>query len=627
MSDLLFIPLYKLVESQDNVRRTARKQDIDGLAASIDAHGLLQNLSVTAREDGKFAVISGARRHAALKLLVRQGKRAKDWPTPCKLVTPASAAEASLAENVQRVDMNAMDEVEAFAALVAAGQSPEDVAQRFGATLRHVEQRLALARLSPLIRSAYRRGAVTLEVARAFCLGDQAAQERIFKGMAKPISSAHAVRNALIHGRTPQHDRIALFVGQQAYAAAGGRTVKDLFDDTIAILEDGDILQRLALDRAEALRDALLAEGWGWVDINLAGGPLEGLTAERLRPSERKLNAKEKRKVTALEQEIEEIDGALEGLEDGPDAEALWDRRETLDDARDAVFEAARVYEQDMMAHAGACVGVDRDGKPLIQRGLIRRADLKALNKLRHKTITKHNSDDEDEASPPSGSSLSKALMRDLSLARTRAIRAGVAADAHVGLALIVALLSQQSQDSGDLVGPMIQIGARDFGDDDIFASLRAACAFPESFAEALALDDERLLSCLAILVAETIDLNHEGVSAHDQARQRSGDAIAGAIGLDMSAHWTPDSSFWRRTSKTYALNALAEGSELADLPDAARNAKLKALSKLKKSAFAEATAKMFAQARWLPDCLVTPVGEGALALTEAAKASLAAER
>src|SRR5690606_20861782 len=123
MSDLLFIPLYKLVESQDNVRRTARKQDIDGLAASIDAHGLLQNLSVTAREDGKFAVISGARRHAALKLLVRQGKRAKDWPTPCKLVTPASAAEASLAENVQRVDMNAMDEVEAFAALVAAGQS------------------------------------------------------------------------------------------------------------------------------------------------------------------------------------------------------------------------------------------------------------------------------------------------------------------------------------------------------------------------------------------------------------------------------------------------------------------------------------------------------------------------
>lgn len=414
-------------------------------------------------------------------------------------------------------------------------------------------------------------------------------------------------------------------MGQHAYAAAGGRTVKDLFDDSIAFLEDGDILQRLALDKAEALREALLTEGWGWVDTNLAGQQTEGLAAERLRPSERKLSAKEKRKLTAIEQEITEIDSALEALEDGPEAETLWDRREALDDARDAMFEAARFYEKDLMALAGASLGVDRDGKPLIQRGLIRRADLKALNKLRHKTSSKHSSDDDDDtASPPSGSSLSKALMRDLSLARTRAIRAGVAADAHVGLALLVALLSQQSMSSEELVGPMIQAGLHDFGDDDVFAALRAAHAFPSTFAEALALDDEGLLSCLAILVAESIDLNHEGASAYDQARQRSGDAIAAAIGLDMSAHWTPDSNFWRRTSKAYALQALAESSELADLPDAARNAKLKALAKLNKSAFAEATAKIVAQANWLPDCLVTPLGEGALALTDAAKASLA---
>lgn len=626
MSEILFIPLYKLVESQDNVRRTARKQDIDALAASIDAHGLLQNLTVTARNDGKYAVIAGARRHAALKLLVRTGKRAKDWPTPCKLVTPDSAAEASLAENVQRVDMNPMDEMEAFAALVEAGQSAEDVAQRFGTTLRHVEQRLALARLSPLIRAAYRRGALTLEAARAFCLGDQTAQERIFKGMAKPINSAQAVRNALTQGRTPQDDRLALFVGADAYKTAGGRVVRDLFDDTIAFLEDGDILQRLALEKAETIREALSAEGWGWVEINLAGGQIEGLAPERLRPNERKLNAREKRKVAAIESEIEGIDSALEGLEDGTGSEALWDRREALDDARDAVFEAARVYDRAQMAHAGACVGVDRDGKPFIQRGLIRRADLKALSKLRHKAAALPAGED-DESCPPAGSSLSKALMRDLSLARTRAIRAGVAGDAHVGLALMVTLLSLQSLGSNELVGPMIHAGARDFGDEDFFASVRAARAFPESLAEALALDDVCLLSCLAILVAETIDLTHEGASAQDQARQRSGDAIAAAIRLDMSAHWTPDSNFWQRTSKTFALNALAEGSELADLSGSDRNAKLKALTKLKKSAFAEATAKAFAQSRWLPDCLVTPLDEGARALTNAAKASLAAPR
>jgi ParB family transcriptional regulator, chromosome partitioning protein len=627
MSALQLIPLNKLVESDDNVRRTERKRDIDTLAASIAAHGLLQNLTVTARDDGKFAVVAGARRHAALKLLVRQGERAKDWPTPCQVVESTSAAEASLAENVQRVEMNAMDEVEAFAALVAAGQSPEDVAQRFGTTLRHVEQRLALAHLSPRIRAAYRRGDLTLDVARAFCIGDHEAQERVFKGLAKPITSAHAVRSALTQGRTPLSDRLALFVGVDAYTAAGGRIAKDLFEDNIAFLEDGELLQRLALEKAEALRDALLADGWGWAEINLAGGHIEGFAAERLRPSERKLTAKEKRRLNAVDAEIERIDGELEGMEDGPDADALWDRREALDGERDAIIEAARTYDPALMAHAGAIVGVDRDGKPTIQRGLIRRADLKALDKLRNKAkAAEDSSEDDEDAGAPAGASLSKALTRDLTLARTRAIRAGVASDVHVALALLVCTLAQQSVGSGDLVGPAINATARDFGDDEFFATLRAARAFPETFAEALALDDETLLSCLAILVAETIDLHHEGASAQDRERQHSADMIAGAIRLDMSAHWTPDSAFWQRTSKQYALDALAEGSDLADLPEAKKSAKLKTLAKLKKSEFADAAAKAFTGSRWLPDCLVTPLGEGVLALTDAAEASLAAQ-
>jgi ParB family chromosome partitioning protein len=626
MSALQLIPLNKLVESDDNVRRTERKRDIDTLAASIAAHGLLQNLTVTARKDGKFAVVAGARRHAALKLLVRQGERAKDWPTPCQVVENAAAAEASLAENVQRVEMNAMDEVEAFAALVAAGRSPEDVAQRFGTTLRHVEQRLALAHLSPRIRAAYRRGELTLDVARAFCIGDHEAQERVFKGLAKPITSAHAVRGALTQGRTPLSDRLALFVGVDAYTAAGGRIVKDLFEESIAFLEDGEILQRLALEKAEALRDALLADGWGWAELNLAGGHLEGFAAERLRPGERKLTAKEKRRLAAVDSEIERIDSELEGIEDGPNADALWDRREALDGERDAIAEAARIYDPALMAHAGVIVGVDRDGKPTIQRGLIRRADLKALDKLRNKAKAAEDISEDDEDAGPAGASLSKALTRDLTLARTRAIRAGVASDVHVALALLVCTLAQQSVGSGDLVGPAINATARDFGDDEFFATLRAARAFPETFAEVLALDDETLLSRLAILVAETIDLHHEGASAQDRERQRSADVIAAAIRLDMSAHWSPDSAFWQRTSKQYALDALAEGSDLADLPEAKKSARLKALAKLKKPEFADAAAKAFSHSRWLPDCLVTPLGEGALALTNAAEASLAAQ-
>lgn len=621
MSDIQHIPLNKLVESADNVRRTERKREIDALAASIAAHGLLQNLTVTERGAGKYAVVAGARRHAALKLLARQGERARDWPVPCHVVDAAVAVEASLAENVQRIDMNAMDEVEAYAALVDGGASVANIAQRFGATIRHVEQRLALARLSPRLRTAYRKGELTLDVARAFCLDpDHAAQERVFKGLSKPISNTHAVRSALTQGRTPASDRMALFVGIDAYTAAGGRIVKDLFEDDIALLEDGDVLQRLALQKAEALRDVVQAEGWGWAEINLAGGHIEGCASERLRATQRKFTAKEKRRMATLDSEIERLDGELAGMEDDERADALWSERQTLEAERDALIETARLYDPALMTHAGAVIGVDRDGKAQIVRGLIRRADLKAVDKLRKQSSTDHEEDEGgDGANPPPGSGLSKALTRDLTLARTRAIRAGVAGDGHVALALIVTMLAQQSVScEEELIGPEVRSTPRDFGDSELFQALKAARAVPATFADCLAQSHEVLIASLAVLVAETIDLTHEGANSRDKDRQRSADAIAAAIDLDMSAHWRADAEFWTRTSKQFALDALADAPALTELSEAARCAKLKALAKLKKAALAEAVANALAESRWLPECLITPTRAGAFTLLEA---------
>ncbi|WP_178384416.1 ParB/RepB/Spo0J family partition protein, partial [Xanthomonas oryzae] len=68
------IALSKLVASPLNVRRTGRTERIGELAASIEAHGLLQNLTVRAVENGRkkpeaFEVVAGGRRLAALKVL------------------------------------------------------------------------------------------------------------------------------------------------------------------------------------------------------------------------------------------------------------------------------------------------------------------------------------------------------------------------------------------------------------------------------------------------------------------------------------------------------------------------------------------------------------------------------
>jgi len=80
--NIQMLPLNRLVPSPANVRKTGKTLGIEELAASIAAHGLLQNLQVRAVAKGKFEVVAGGRRLAALKLLVKQGSLAKDADTP-----------------------------------------------------------------------------------------------------------------------------------------------------------------------------------------------------------------------------------------------------------------------------------------------------------------------------------------------------------------------------------------------------------------------------------------------------------------------------------------------------------------------------------------------------------------
>ena len=69
MMTIDMIPLNKLVPSPANVRKTGALISIEELAASIAAHGLLQNLQVRPGDNGKYEVVAGERRLAALKRL------------------------------------------------------------------------------------------------------------------------------------------------------------------------------------------------------------------------------------------------------------------------------------------------------------------------------------------------------------------------------------------------------------------------------------------------------------------------------------------------------------------------------------------------------------------------------
>jgi ParB family chromosome partitioning protein len=174
MTDTTSIPLNKLVAWHGNVRKTpASSQSLAELAASIHAIGLINSLTVRPAKKGKFEVGAGGRRLAALQLLADEGKIPVDHPVRCELRSKdGDFLEVSLAENVVCEQMHPADEFEAFLALIESGRNEADVAARFGVTEAVVKRRLKLARISPVVMTAYRAGDLSLAQVMAFGVSD-----------------------------------------------------------------------------------------------------------------------------------------------------------------------------------------------------------------------------------------------------------------------------------------------------------------------------------------------------------------------------------------------------------------------------------------------------------------------
>lgn len=301
------ISLAKLVPSPANARRTGTGLGIEALAASIQAHGLLQSLVVRPALDGegqatgKYEVAAGGRRLPALKLLAKRKRIGKGAAIPCRVLDGdgVDGAEASLAENVVRLDMHPADQFEAFAALHQnrTGLGIEGIAARFGVSAHTVRQRLRLAVVSPALVQAYRDAVLTLDHMAAFAVTeDQAAQERVHGQLQDWQRHPDAIRRLLTHALVPATDRRTLFVGLDAYTAAGGTVQRDLFsEDGGGWIVDTALLERLVAERMERETEAVRAEGWAWVASALAPRPGRGSAAgcgpARWRPPRRTTRA------------------------------------------------------------------------------------------------------------------------------------------------------------------------------------------------------------------------------------------------------------------------------------------------------------------------------------------------
>ena len=621
---MILVPLSRLVlrpsgQMCRNVRKTSR-MSIPELAASIQRVGLLQNLIVILAADGlHYEVVAGGRRLAALKLLAKKHRIAKDWDVPCLQVADGTARTASLTENVQREAMHPADQFEAFAALVAEGRPIEDIAADFSVTPLVVQRRLKLANVSPRLIADYRADALSLDQLMALAgTDDHAAQESAFYDAPQWQRQPHNLRERLTEREIDAYRHpLVRFVGLETYEQAGGGVRRDLFaeGDAGVYLNDAALLERLAQEKLAGIAAEAKAEGWAWVDAAPAA-TLADLQAFQRAPRERREPTKrEAQRIEKLQEKMQAIGEAVDAAMDADDedkADALQEEGEALGEQLQALEDGLQGYSDTVKAAAGAVVTIDRNGQAVIHRGLMREAEAKALRTLERLrqggSGEDAENDDEGEgrdAAPQAA--VSDRLAQRLSAHRTAALQIEVARHPHVALAALVHGMVQTVM-QGRYYGHDMPVGVRltvkdrleglasDLADAPAAEALREMQEvwgerLPEDsaalFAALLAMEQGELVKLLAVCVAATVDVVTPRAMPH-----QPGAELAQAVGLDMAAWWKPSAEgYFKHVSKALILQAVGEFAPHS----------VNRLAKMKKADIASEAERLADGTGWMP--------------------------
>ena len=679
------ISLSKLLPSPANVRRTGTGLGIEALAASIGAHGLLQSLVVRPSLDGhgkptgRYEVVAGARRLAALKLLARGKRITKSTAIPCRVLDDdgVDGAEASLAENVVRVDMHPADQFEAFARLHqdGAGLGIEDIAARFGVSAHTVRQRLRLAIVSPALVQAYRDGLLTLDHMVAFAVTeDRDAQERVYGQLQDWQRHPDAIRRLLTNALLPVTDRKVMFVGLDAYQAAGGTVQRDLFsEDGGGWIADAALLERLVAERMEREAEAVQAEGWAWVAIS-PDAQAGAWRCRRVWPRKVAPTAEDEGRRAELASRYDELAEQHNGSSDDLPNEVAAE----LDaiEAELAALEAREdAWRPEDVAMAGAVLTLAGDGSLRVEQGFVRPEDEPKPEPDTPTTDgdgqdgaegdgTGSTGEGSDSGDAPAGGTgnvwplpvqgttggsvteaddkapaLSATLQAELEAHRTAGLQAALAGQPELALRVMLHALATDAFYAryADTVArftsypPNLAAACPGIADSPARQAMTQAeadwrCRLPERAADLWAWLQEQdtpvLLGLLAVCVARTADAGRaDWTTPHGAGTIHA--RVATAAGLDMRQNWTATKEgYLSRVPKALILDAVRDG---VGTSAAAR------IAGSKKEVMAADAAALLAGTGWLPAVLhvpgVTyPVDSGAAGNQPAAPMPMAAE-
>lgn len=157
------LPIYKVEPNPDQPRHDFDEEELQALADSITVHGIIQPLTVREMPNGYYQIIAGERRWRAARMA-----NLSDVPAVIIEADDKKAMELALIENLQRQDLNPLEEALGYQTLMDEyGLTQEEAAGRVGKSRPAVANALRLLGLCPEVQERVRKGELSAGHARA----------------------------------------------------------------------------------------------------------------------------------------------------------------------------------------------------------------------------------------------------------------------------------------------------------------------------------------------------------------------------------------------------------------------------------------------------------------------------
>ena len=267
--ELQFIELGKLSVSKANMRYAKKAPDVSDILPTVRKRGVI--VPVLVRQNGSpetFEIVAGARRFTAASIVADE-RRAEGQdvdPMPCAILSDsddADAIEASLIENVARLDADEVTRWETFTRLVKEGRDVSDISATFGIPELGVKRILALGNLVPRIRTLYRDGEIDGATVRHLTMASKSQQRAwlaLYNDADAYCPTGHQLKSWLFGGQSIPVKH-ALF---DTETMAG--IVADLFGEH-RYFSDADAFWTAQNEAIDGRRDDYLEAGWSDVVI------------------------------------------------------------------------------------------------------------------------------------------------------------------------------------------------------------------------------------------------------------------------------------------------------------------------------------------------------------------------